>query len=170
MVAHHLGIPSRVAVRYEQSEGTRELTSGLTKARVELSKWQVWSRGFEDTLREADREGLPSGYVWQRDWVDYWEPFDPIERRLLGMLTDLEGLGVDFPHLVPYVDEAVSYLDPPLGGRIEDAIKRPKFGTHPSTGRSEIIYEERLLRSWHLLFTRWLDAAIQGVDSLIEKL
>lgn len=169
--ANRVALQYRVASRYRaaRTDEAKALIGLLMRARTELQKWKAWSRSFDATLRGSSREGLPPGYVWQEGWVDFWEPFDPIERRLLDILSDIEDLGSDHPDLKEYTSEAVGYVEPPKGARIEDAIKGPKFIDHPSTGGSEIAYSERNLKGWDQRFSRWVDSSIRGIDSLANK-
>lgn len=171
MMALNSRVASRYMARTAGSEDAQGLIEYLNMARVELLKWRAWSKGFDRVLQEAkaDTEGLPEGYVWQTPFVDFWKPFDPIERRLISLANEIDDLGFDLDELKPFTDEATTFVDPPQGARIGDAIANPKFVTHPATNSSQIAYLEKDLLDWKRQFIRWLEEALRGLDRIIAK-
>jgi len=167
---------SKVATRYLVASRYIEASDeGITdlyqKAQTEVRKWKAWVSGFDSTLRLAlrDSEGLPSGYVWQDEFVKFWKPFDPIERRLMDITDLIEDSSLENRSLYAIYNEASMYLDPPRGARIEDAIQHPSFYDHPKYGKSHIAYPIRDLTEWNKKFSKWAEDAIRGLSKVISK-
>ena len=159
-----------VATRYLAASGaTDRVTTLLRQAEVELKKLRAWGKGFDPVLRSSlqTSRDLPSGYVWQDRFVDYWEPFDPIERRVVDIAGELEGLGLDEPGLKALTVQASQHVYPPRGARIEDAIKDPEF-FEDAERQIRIAYTVKNLTSWHRHFMTWVEGSIQGLDSTLK--
>jgi hypothetical protein len=158
--------PSRVASRYLKVAASKELENLLKDALSELKKWKAWSGGFQFTLKDAQKgaEGLSPGEVWQDEFVAFWKPFDPIERRLIDISDAIVPVLAD----AMLWAEVTNYLDPPRGARIEDAISKVLFRDHPKKG-SHIAYTVADLEAWDQKFTKWLDGAISGVNKVKAK-
>lgn len=155
-------IATRVAIRHVTAQkGHREI---LQKALQELKKLQSWSRAFPTVLREAlkDTEDLPDGYVWQDEFVEYWTPFDPIERRMFDILDDL----AVYPEIQGEVEP---YLDPPKGSRVTDAISDPLFMVKSENNRPNLAYSVKRLKAWNKNFTRWVQQSIRGVEAALRR-
>jgi hypothetical protein len=152
----------KVASRYKTASN-EELASNFQEALRELKKYKAWVQEFPSTLKDAERstEGLPEGHVWQAAFVDFWKPFDPIERRLMELYDELT-INLDDTRLW---GEASHYLDPPRGARIEDAISKPRF-FNDASGKSQIAYPVKILESWYEKFSKWVDESIRGLGAV----
>src|SRR5690606_36032485 len=150
----------KVASRFLEARGA-ELASNFDDALRELKKFKAWSSGFASTLRDSIRASsdIPEGFVWQEQFVDFWKPFDPIERRLMDISDEIH-LNLDDLRLW---GEVSHFLDPPRGARIEDAISQLKF-LDDSKGQERIAYPVATLEAWHKNFSKWIDGAIRGLD------
>lgn len=155
----------KVAARFLEA-GNTELAGNFEDAIRELKKFKAWSGGFDSTLRDAIRSSsdIREGYVWQEQFVDFWKPFDPIERRLMDLSDEIH-LNLDGSGLW---GEASHFLDPPRGARIEDAISQPNF-LKDSKGEERIAYPVAILEAWHKSFSKWVDGAIRGLDVVRKK-
>lgn len=167
-------IVQRVVLRHlvaAQEDPQVRLSTLLKQARTELQKYKAWSQGFTAALKRAQKgaQGLPVELVWQDEFRDFWEPFWPIENRLLNALEEMENLGASYKDLAKLTKEAGPYLDPPRGARIEDAISNPKFHDHPRLGRSQIAYPKEDLEQWFGKFSTWVDTALRGLSKIIDK-
>lgn len=160
-----VAIRYKVAARY-LAAGDTELAGNFEDALRELKKFKAWSAGFDATLRDAIRSSVdtPKGFVWQEQFVDFWKPFDPIERRLMDLSDEIH-LNLDDPRLW---GEASHFLDPPRGARIEDAISQPNF-LKDSKGEERIAYPVAILEAWHKSFSKWIDGAIRGLGAVQKK-
>lgn len=155
-------IAQTVALRHQRRTAAAPLVASLKQALLELKKYRAWVKGFNEVLKHAQSEaiGLPDGYVWQEEFRDFWAPFQPIERRLIGISDDID--------LLTDLD-LERYIDPPRGARIEDAIQSLKFYDHPQLGRSQIAYPIKNLQQWQGKFSSWVESAIQGVTRILSQ-
>lgn len=135
----------------------------LRKSLGELKKMKAWAGSFNPTLADAkrDSEDAPRGHVWQEPWVDFWAPFDPIQRSLYRLETRLSRMD---PNLA---DEADKFFEPPKSARIDEAISHPKFAERD--GKDHIAYSEKKLVEWYRAFDWWVDYAINGVENLLKN-
>lgn len=152
-------IAQTVALRHQRRTAAAPLVTSLKQALLELKKYRAWAKGFNDVLKHAQAIGLPDGYVWQEEFRDFWAPFQPIERRLIGISDDID--------LLTDLD-LERYIDPPRGARIEDAIRNPKFYDHPQLGSSQIAYPIKNLQQWQGKFSSWVESAIQGMTQILS--
>lgn len=153
------GIPLRVANR-AMAVDNGFVSALLEEAASQLHKYKAWSSTFIATLNAArlsSREDLGGDFVWQDDFVEYWEPFTSIQRELLAIYDNLSDLDAPLAALVE------PYIDPPTKAQIEFAIEDPVFLARPAFNRNQIAYETRRLRVWHQNFTHWLGAALKGI-------
>lgn len=137
----------------------------LDEGLQELKKYQAWIRGFDTTLRSAqkDSQGLPSGYLWQDEFVDFWKPFDAIQREVVDLLDRLEEENPEVWKV------AHPLLDPPRQAQIEFAIAKPKFVQLPGEPYSRIAYPEAQLKAWARNFSGWVSKALSGLRALSSK-
>lgn len=135
----------------------------LAQTRGELLKMKAWASSFRSTLSDAkaDSADAPRGHVWQDHWVDFWAPFDPIQRRLYKLEGSLSRENRDL------ADESDGFFEPPKAARIDEAISHPKFAKRQ--GKDHIAYSEKKLVEWHKAFSWWVDYAIRSVESLLKN-
>ena len=176
LVSERIALTARVAARYKAGAQDQIAVDAfltlLGRANIELKKWRSWAKGFSSALREAQKStgGLPKGYLWQAPFVDFWKPFDPIERRLVDLAKDLEGMSLDNTQLGKSAGKAAQLVYPSRGARIEDAIRGFKFFPNPTTGQEEIAYPATDLESWHKAFMSWVESSIRQTESIERRL
>jgi hypothetical protein len=150
-----------VARRFIAAQDPNKALRGVL---VELKKLQAWTRGFDAAYRASQKssEGAPDGYVWQDDWVEFWYPFNPIQRKLYSYQESLEALGGD------YATDVEAYIEPPRAARIDEVLDNPKFAERD--GVDHIIYSKKDLQEWYKAFSWWVDYSVKGVQTLLKEI
>jgi hypothetical protein len=154
----------RVARQHLAVDESRAL---FEEALAQLEKYKAWSSTFPATLRGArlsSRKDLDGDFVWQDDFIDFWEPFTSIQRELLALYDDVMDAN---PETASRIE---SYLDPPTKAQIEFATEVTEFLERPGFKRNQIAYDVRRLEIWHKHFSAWLDIALEGLRKAIPNL
>ena len=140
----------------------RDLVIGyVNEAITQLKKYEAWAGGFSETLvrARASAGDLEEGFVWQDEWVDFWEPFTVIQRELFSLYDSLLGVNTPFAELVE------SYIDPPEKAQIEFATDGAKMLSREGFSRKQIAYQVARLERWHQNFGHWLGEALRELQT-----
>lgn len=166
-----MSVADRVAKRALAASEGSDLAALLKVAQDQLRKLKAWSRGFPAAMREAQKDtaGLPAGYVWQDELVEFWKPFYAIEKKLVQIEDDIEDRALTTDKLHDLWTFTEDYLSPYPGARIEDAIAYPRFFDRPNFGKYHIAYSVKTLESWHAEFSKWVDYGIRGIGASLQK-
>lgn len=143
----------------------------LKKAEFELRKYKAWIEDFPAALRAAQQSStdIPDGHVWQDEFVDYWTPFDSIQRQMYDLDEVLEDIQLEKGDFAHYAEQARRYLDPPRKAQIEYAIANPEFRRHPGQDRDLIAYPETRLVQWFRNASRWVEQALRSLQKVVSK-
>jgi hypothetical protein len=154
-------VEQRVARRVLAAQDPKRV---LREIQSELRKMKGWAKGFRSTLRDSQRNSndAPRGYVWQEDWARFWEPFDPIQRKLYNLETEVDHIDEDLGLRID------PYIEPPRAARIEEAIGDPQFLQRG--GEDHIAYSEKALKDWYNAFSWWVDYASKGIQEALREI
>jgi hypothetical protein len=134
-----------------------------------LRKYEAWAKSFPALLTQARAvDGAPLGSVWQDELVDYWGPFDAIQKEMFELSDDLQSVLEDSGRIGVW--KAIEKdLDPTHDAQIEFATAEGAFVDLPGS-RSRIAHPVRRLEAWHRNFTRWVAGAIRHVKGMKDKI
>jgi len=148
---------------------TKGFLPSVARAERVLSRIEEWGKQFPGVLRqaEAEVEGLPRGWVWQKRFVDYFKGFDVYQEQLRELDYTMEGLALSSDPYADLASEARQATKGPRGiGRISHAISDINFALDPETGEDGLLYRVDRLKGWHRAFTNWAS----GSEALLKRL
>jgi hypothetical protein len=172
--AHEITV--RVATRYQRRNLTAETKEDFVpifeKTLMLHAKLKAWIRQFPMILRRAlqETEGLPSGWVWQKRFIPYFEEYDSYSQTLRNLDDKLEGIYLDVPQLSDQANVARNEATQEnRDARIEKAISVIDFIPHPETGQSLIAYKIFNLEGWAKAFSQWTENATKVLQAELRK-
>lgn len=162
----------KVAARFEkvaQDKLTRALAAG-EKLLVDLD---VWVSRFPQVLRRAEHGavGLPDGWVWQDEFVQYVTEYDDkFLSRFQDLDYDLEGLWAEGSGKASDIAlMARKALKEPSGkAGVNVGFENFKFMPHPEK-KEHIAYPVADLKAWAQAFAAWVTNGQRQVRALAVK-
>lgn len=166
---YYSGSAQKVANRYATSKDG--VVTTMARGRKLLADLGAWVAKFPQVLRVAEqgKGDLPSGWVWQDEFLSFFNDYDSFIERFQDIDHSLEG---HWLKQTGKIKEAVGVarraLREPNG---KAAVTYPtnsfSFMPHPEKGE-HIAYKVADLKTWYKAFADWVDAGDRAVTNTMQ--
>lgn len=137
----------------------------LDKVIREVTALSTYAKSLDRAIQKAQKaaDGLPSGWVWQKDIVAVIQDMDKYLKPLSKLDSDLEDFWLSHGGKLGEIANVArdATYEPPDHARLDHAISDLEFFPDPKTGREEIAYSVSTLKEWASALNKWVDKSLK---------